>query len=478
MTFRIDSPAALRSTALANTGVFTAAFARAPKTVSYQGRTYARDSAQSVEQRLWYLAAAARTQPSAISAIARGSYSLDEVYGLDPDRSGIDAAEAREREAQATLRKAEARAQQLKATLRQLEANQREAEQERRNCDKVNVGSVLTLGVSNLACSAKWDGQIQWWKDRIRALKTGIEDYSPDKGGGLSQAESLMAEARAELQAARRDVVAARKAYDDEARRMRQEEERARRQQARDEAAAARAEAEAAAREEAAARAASASATSYEASDPFQGQATDPGYVYEEGEEFAPGEYGDEWYAEELDTARDLFGDEETARAYAEDALGVDDTNAALAYVSPYSFDAYYSADCACDGCAAGAGDCDAVDELRGMMLDAGWGFDAVEAGEVFGADKITEAGEQGYEPPTGDASRPFDFLAVVPLIISAVMMLAPTILQAFGAPVSLEETGAKVSGGAPPPPPAPDTSKRDAGLLAVGAALAWKLLG
>lgn len=471
----IASPSALRTVALQNPGLFAALFARAPKTVTYRGKTYLRDSARSVDERLWFLAAAASTSPASVASIARGSYSLDEVYGLDPDRSTLDAAEQRARDAKGKVGKVRAALDGVNRRIRDAEARLTEALAAQKEAQKVQVGDIFTAGISAAGRNLYADGQVQYWKDVIQSLKSGVVvgmagNITMPPNGGQAQLEGALKEAQAEARAAEADVTAARRAYNDEARKLRREEEQARAEQARDDAERRRAEAEARARDEAAAAAAEASYVPAEPS--MTDNVTDPGYVTDDGETWT----GDDSLIEELDTARDLFGNEEDAQAYAEDVLGVDDVDALLSYVSPYSFDAYYGADCGCDGCARGAGDCDTVDSMRVAMLDAGWGYDVEES---YGADKLTEPGEQGY---TGDApAASFDFAAVIPVIIAAVLSLAPLLLKAFGAPSSLAESEPPASTRAAiPPPPAPpsrDTST-DAPLAVGGALLLVKLLG
>lgn len=451
----ISSVSELRSTVISNAGVFAAAFARAPRSITYKGKHYTRDAARSVDERLWYLAAAAQTQPSAISSIVSGSYSLDEVYGLDPDRSGIDEAEATLRAASAKVGKVKAQLDGIKRRVRDAESQLTMALAAQKEAQKVQVGDIFTAGVSAAARNLYADGQVQMWKDRISALKNGANVGLASEGGwtvptnaGQSQLESALMDAKAEESAARAAVVEARAAYDREAAARRKEEEAARIAQARDAADAARAQAEAAAREQAAA-AATQTQTQNNAPPVYASNDTDPGYVAED-----PNVYGGEeaaWYEEELDTARELFGDEDDARAYAEDVLGLDaEANIGLeVYASPFAFDNYYA------GGAYGL-DEDSVDDMRLAFLDAGWGFDGLtlgydadDADGAYGADKITEEGEQGFVPSmtpppmpaTGGAAAPFDFMSILPIIIAAVLAFAPLIIKALGGPSPVEDT-------------------------------------
>jgi hypothetical protein len=193
----------------------------------------------------------------------------------------------------------------------------------------------------------------------------------------------------------------------------------------------------------------------------------------------------------------DLLGDRELSRAYAEDVLGVDNADtialADLGYISPWSFDAYYGADCG-GGCDGHCETCDGVAELRAQMLDNGWGFD----GNGYEADKLGDADEQGasgrtgaggsmLSPPpmvTGSADAPFDFTAIIPLIIAAVIAIAPLILKAFGAPIALEDANPPASTIAElPPPPLDDHSesktRKENAAIGIGlAAVALKLIG
>lgn len=476
----INSVSDLRLAAISNAGVFNATFLRAPKSVTYGGRTYLRDSAQTAEQRLWYLAAAAQSNPSAIANIAAGSFSLDECYGLDPDRSSLDETERELRAAKSKVTKAQGAVTAMRGKIRDAEARLRDAIAKQKEAQKVQVGDIFTLGISAAGRNLYADGQVQIWKDRIESMKSGSlvgmagqEGWQIPLNAGLTQLEAALIEARAEERAATQAVQEARRAYDAEARRLRQEEERARQEAARDEAERQRLEAEAAARD---AQAAGSAEPSYETppSD-WNMPDTDPSaYVtteeeYEEEPIYASEE---DVYAEELDTARAMFADENDARAYAEDVLGVDAEGLGATYESAYSLDRYYGGDCGgqCDGhCAT----CDAVGSLRMELLDS-----------AFHADKLGDDDEQGasgrgMSPPpmpppsfTGAADRPFDFMSIIPVIIAAVLALAPMILKSFMPPTSTHEAT---------PPPAvqaeiapPPASKRPEGAsteekLAVG---------
>jgi hypothetical protein len=500
----ITSLSQLRSTAIANTGVFSAAFARAPRSVTYGGKTYSRDAAKSVDERLWYLAAAARTQPSAIAAIASGSYSLDEVYGLDPDRSGLDEAEAALRAASAKVGNVKAKLDGVNRQIKNFEANLARALAAQKEAQKVQVGDVLTGGISAAARNLYADGQVKIWKDRIESFQTGSlvgmagqEGFQIPLNAGQSQLQAALTEAKADESAARQAVVEARAAYDRDAAARRREEEAARAAQARDENERRRAEAEAAAREQAAAQASQQQTQTYANAAPaYANNDTDPGYVEDDG--YVNGGDDAAWYEEELDTARDLFGDEDDAMAYAQDVLGVDDDDvdeaAMRAYVSPYGFDSYYSA-------GAMGLDEDDLDDARLAYLQAGWGFD-VEAMPLeydsedddgsFGADKITDEGDQGYSAPpfttppmppvNGGSDRPFDFMSVLPIIIAAVLALAPVIISSFTKPTSVDEGNAVNNPPAPPPPEpkssaSPAPSSTEALGYGAGALILLKLL-
>ena len=60
ITPRPTSTAALRNLVVANPAIFNAAFSRAPSSVRYAGKTYARGSANSPDQKLAYLAMVAK----------------------------------------------------------------------------------------------------------------------------------------------------------------------------------------------------------------------------------------------------------------------------------------------------------------------------------------------------------------------------------------------------------------------------------
>lgn len=471
----INSTAALRQTALANAGIFGAAFTRAPTSVTFKGKTYLRDAAVSVEQRLWYLAACAQTQPSSVQRIASGSYSLDEVFGLDPDRSGIDDAEREARAATAKVGKVKAQLDAMKRKIRDAEESVRRAQAAQKEAQKVQVGDIFTAGISAAGRNLYADGQVKLWQDRVESLKTGSlvgmagqEGWAVPLNMGETQLEGLLAEARAEERAAKENVNAARAAFNEEAKARRAEEERARIEQAHDRATE---QAEAAARASEAAAQLNVSNAQYSTVEDYSAgggyigdQTTDPGAAEDDGSYWGEEEATAEWEEEQLDQAKEMFGDTDDARAYAQDVMGVGANEAVsrLSYISPYSFDAYYGADCAgCDGCDQG-GSCDTANDMRRAMLEGGWGngqaslgYD-MEASERFFADKITDDDDQGggyLTPPpmpgagappmpgaSGGNAAPFDFAAIIPLIIGAVLMLAPTILAAFGAPSPVHE--------------------------------------
>lgn len=462
----ITSVSTLRTTALSNAGAFAAAFARAPKSVTFKGKTYLRDAARSVEERLWYLGVAASTQPSALRSMASGSYSLDEVYGLDPDRSRVDMAEQALATAQGNVQKVQSRLNGLRAQVRSLESQKRNAEAQLVEARKFNGADVVTFGIAMAGRIAYAEGQVKLWQDRIDSVKNGAlvgmaaqEGFQVPVNDGIAQNEAKLEQAKGEVRAAQSELMSARSSYDAEARQMRQAEEAARREQASAETERQLAEAEARRREqEAQARLAASQAAAnsqmYEEVpvDPNGGYSDPSGWETvgdEDSYESEEPDWGD--FGDELDTARDMTGgDEEMARAYAEDILGAEeDVEARLEYVSPYSFDSYYGADCdgSCDGhCES----CDEVAELREQMLDAGWGFD----GMAYFADKLGDEDEQGASgrtgaggtfltpPPmvSGSAAAPFDFMSIIPLILTAVLALAPLIISAFAPPVAMED--------------------------------------
>lgn len=478
----INSTAALRQTAIANAGIFGAAFTRAPKSVTFKGKQYLRDSAVSVEQRLWYLAACAQVQPRAIASITQGSFSIDEVFGLDPDRSGIDDAEREARAATAKVGKVKAQLDGIKRRIRDAEANLVRMRAAQKEAQKVQVGDIFTAGISAAGRNLYADGQVKIWEDRIEALKTGSlvgmagqEGWTVPLNMGQTQLEGLLMEAKAEERAAQANVAAARAAYNEEAKARRTEEERARQEQATDARARAQEAAEARAREEQAARdlaaanqvpVTSSGGGSYGES-VYPDNITDPSEVYEDGGEYYGEEESGMWEEEQLDQAKEMFGDGPDALAYAQDVMGISGNEAVsrLSYVSPYSFDAYYGADCpGCDGCDAG-GSCDNTRDMRAAMVEAGWGngqpsfgYDADESGAFFADGKITEDGDQGSSSgsspadwqsypgltpppmPNGNGAGAFDFAAIIPLIISAVLMLAPLIIGAFAPPSPVHE--------------------------------------
>lgn len=533
----INSTSALLTTAKQNPALFQSIYNRAPKSIQFQGKTYLREAASSIESKLWYLGAAAKMQPSSISVIASKSFGFDgESFGLDPDRSEVDEAERALREAQAAANKVKAKLDAQKRQVKSFQDRMKDATKRLAECDKRNLtGSVggdvlagiLTIGGSAIVnevagkggCRAYEAGQVQLWKDRIQAWKTGAmvgmagqEGFAVPVNDGIVQNEGLLADANAAVQAAQAEVTAARSRYDAQAKAMRDEEAKAARQQQAEaysqQLADFRAQ-QAAAQQQAAL---SQSATYYSGVNEYAQQQTDPGYVYDDGS-YAGGAYGDDgayyenpadsdgtnWYENQLDAngkamAEQYGADETDVGDFAEDYLGLRNGGevSQVGYVSPYGFDTYYAdmraqgADCGC-GCNGGNESCDGFDEdftrFKAMMFDAGWSRFSSDV--AFGADKITEPGEQGYGSPsdwgtysaplsapplvparvTGDSSAPFDFSGVLMLIITAVISLAPLLISTFSPPVAVQEANpphdavpiqASVTDVPPPAPPAP----------------------
>lgn len=432
---RPTSAIAVKQLATQNPAVFNAAYNRAPTSVRYGGKTYSRNAASTPEQKLWYLAAVAKASPTSVQRLASLPLSLDEVYGLDADRSALNDAEAVYRQAQSAQRAAEAKLKGLKRQLQTFLDRERDAQRRR---DAVR------------GWPAEWyeEGQVKLWQDRQQSIKNGVDvgmssqqGWKPPLNDGIVQNEAAVDAAREATRGALADVQAAKAAYDAENKRLRDEERAARLAELKDEQAR-RVEQATAAAEEARANAAiqAASAPTY-----AQGDMGDMG---DASGDYAPLE----------DLSQDLYAENFDAQGVALfDAHGMTALDAEVdadtygqtwefhappvGYQSPYGFASYYQ----CDACAAGhrcdeGGDCYRVSNVRAEAL----GFDA---------DKITEAGDQGY---TGGST--FDFASVLPVIIAAVISLASALISAFMPPPALDDgmpsAGAVAAANASPTPP------------------------
>ena len=445
MNERITSPNALAVVAKQNKGIFDATVARAPASVTFKGKTYPRAAADTVEKKLWFLAANAMTRPASVAGLANVAFTLDEVYGLDPDRSRLDMAQSALAAAKAKVSAATGRLNGLRSQLRQYEANLARAKVAQKEAQKVQIGDILTAGISAAGRNLYADGQVKIWQDRIESLKTGSlvgmagqEGFQIPLNDGVAQNEAKLAEARAEVASATEELNEAQRSYDAEAKANRDAEAKAKREAAASAAEAARAEREAAAlasraEQEAAAAEAERNRASAEANAPVQTYPdTDPtGYVTDDGS-YDDGSYDDGSYddsaggyedeSEMLDReqlAADLAGDEEFV--FNE---GGDDGDAALAgYVSPYGFDTYYG----CDECRAGQYGCD--DQCEGGCAQA-----ARVRAEAMGLD------DEGYG---------FD-PSIIMVILSAVLALAPVIIGMFSPPTSAEDGNPSTTGNDP----------------------------
>ena len=443
MTERIDSPNSLRIVANQNKGIFDATLARAPSSVTFKGKTYPRAAADTVEKGLWYLAATAMTRPAAVAGLANVSFSLDEVYGLDPDRSRIDAAQAALAAANGEVSKTQAKLTGLRGMLRSYEANLARAVAAQKEAQKVQVGDVFTLGISAAGRNLYADGQVKIWQDRIESLKTGSlvgmagqEGFLVPLNDGIAQNEAKLVAARGAVVSATAELNDAQRAYDAEAKATRDAEAKAKKDAAASAAEAARAERESAALADRAAQDAADAEAQRQASlnmATTAASSTDPsGYVSDDGA-WAPddstdpeADYNDGTFPEEgemLDReqlAADLAGDEE----FVFNEAG-DDGDAALAgYVSPFGFDTYYG----CDECRAGNYGCDSE-------CDGGCAAAARERAEAMGFD---EQSGYGFDP------------SIIVIILSAVLALAPAIIGMFSPPTTTEDGSPSNNGNDP----------------------------
>ncbi len=445
MTDRIASPDALRIAANQNKGIFDATLARAPSSVTFKGKTYPRAAADTVEKGLWYLAATAMTRPAAVAGLANVAYSLDEVYGLDPDRSRIDAAQAALTAANSAVSAVQGKLTGLRGMLRTYQANLARAVAAQKEAQKVQVGDVFTLGVSAAARNLYADGQVKIWQDRIESLQTGAlvgmagqEGFQVPLNDGIAQNEAKLEAARAGVVAATQELHDAQRDYDAEAKRTRDAEAKAKKDAATSAAEAARAEREAAALSDRAAQDAADAEAQRQAQMTTAQSAgsTDPsGYVSDDGawapddstDPSADDSVGDDLSfqdeSEMLDRdelAADLAGDEE----FVFNEAG-DDGDAALAgYVSPFGFDTYYG----CDECRAGNYGCDSE-------CDGGCASAARERAEAMGFD---EQSGYGFDP------------SIIVVILSAVLALAPAIIGMFSPPTSTDDGSPSNSGNDP----------------------------
>ncbi len=319
-------------TAAATTPAFGAAFRAAPPTIRHGGKTYRRDDAKTVQQQVWYLAAVSMANPGAVASLAyKASY---DAYGVDDDvdRSALDAAKLELEQARNAVRAA-------KDQIKQYERNLREAEESRRECDRLyppTIPNPLGIPVPNpgfvagVPCRLKWDGQVQWWKDRIRDAKTGTADKP-----GLAQLE-------ADFRVAQTKYNTEKERYEAALRAKRYAEERARKQRLADKRRRAQEQGQEREAEELSRREEEESSAAEERQRRAEEAADESTYYPDDGGYYSEDEviFGDsEWL--DYDAAADIYGDVEVAEDLLE-AMGEDE----LAEASPWSFDRYYGCDC------------------------------------------------------------------------------------------------------------------------------------
>lgn len=391
----LNSAQAIRTAALQNPGLFTAAYAKAPVSVTYKGKSYLRAAAQTVEQKIAYLAMVGMVSPSLIGKIGQGALYLDNSeFMLDPDRSAVQAAQSAVRDAERVKREAQATLNARTAELRTYEANERAAAARLKDADRVQgVGDVFSFGISVAARVAYEKGQVQLWKDCQQAIQTGAVvgmcgQVKPDQewqGKGILQARQALQAANAAVSSARAELADAQRAYNEEARAMRRAEEESRREAARDEAERRREEIAAAKRDSQAqviADRQSQQVAAYAAPDaPYE-----PNSVTTDDGEVWTGEEAPAWADDDAGDFVETYGH----NAELAEAMGVDlgpDEVAEIAGISPWSFDRYYA--------------------------DA-------EVEQVFGADT-----------------------QIVPIILAAILALAPIILSIFAPPPEVRKDAA-----------------------------------
>lgn len=396
---------------------FASAFARAPAAVDYKGKRYSRLSATTPVKKAWYLAAAAMSNPAGVARLSPLHRTFDwdgeGAYFLDADPSELNAAKARLGQAQAKVK-----AVQLKLQNQQREMRRWEAEKQKAATSYFkDVGSVLSLGIANVAGEIGANAKIGWYKDRIEETMRELTD------------------AQGEVEQARAAVQSAQAAYDAENRRIRQEEELARQEQLRQrsEEAARRAAEEAAARDAWAQQQQQTYYQPWPGQDAYTGgtapQVFEPWNALPEQFPFPDDYFGDASYLDAADV-EDVSGGDPSSflHALGEDAPGL------TRYPSAWSFDAYYART--------------PEDYLNRMFGSARL---ERELGQHPGAGYGADGGQPMMSSPVTSqpsASSSFD---LVGLIIAAILAIAPIILAELAgqgpapseiAPTLAENTG------------------------------------
>lgn len=201
------TPQTIETAIKTNAGAFAAAFKKAPASVRYQGRTYARSSATTTRAQAVYLAMAAITQPTSVALMAPKKGIDFAAYSLDADRSQLTQAEAELSKARAVEARLQAKLTAAKKQLARVEADNKKA-------GKIGAVSIFTGGLSNLYNKAKYSTRVGSAKNAVNNVTAELED------------------ARLATQQAQSDVDAAKKAYDEENARIRRQEEEERRAKA------------------------------------------------------------------------------------------------------------------------------------------------------------------------------------------------------------------------------------------------------
>ncbi len=396
----INDVSDLRIAAIQNRAAFNVAYNHAPDAVRFKGKVLYKDRANGVEEQLAYLAAVALTEPTALADVANANtFGLDGTsYGVDADKSVLNAAVAQQRKLEAELKKAETRKPQIEREIVRWTGKAADCQ----IWDGADVGlAILTLGIGT---GIKKTVCEQEAKDMLLKLRDE-----------LAKNRSTQEDLKDAIVAAATEVKNAQEAYDEELKRLRAEEEAARllklekqvkeaQEKADADAATAAAEAKIAAAEAASARAKQA------AEDKARQEAADAEWAayckaYPEdcasdtggGAGFTD-DYGNEWqndYWLDRDAGSDVYGSEDMAA----DLGASEDFDAGSTYSSPWEFDRYYGCDCANgDGDSAEGYGCDACDAVYGL---AGTSYGA-DYGNLFGG------------------------------IVAGVLVLAPAIIGAF----------------------------------------------
>lgn len=389
----MTSPADLRVAALQNSPAFLALYSHAPESIIFKGKVYNRDSALTVEERLWYLSALALVNPALVAQLAQTPIG---PYSLDADDSEVVAAQKAVRDCEA---KVSALTQKRKSQLALVKQAQ-DAIENMKSGENIALG-FLTAGIATAAQLAEHQIALNQRK------------------GILVQIENELEEAKTACQSARVELSSAQSRLNEANRKIRETEEKERIAALQEQAARATAEAERKEAERAAKAAADAAAKRAKQAEQ-EASAPPPSYGEPDPSNWNPGDYpafgeeepwpanceyygdcngnpDDSYWADAMEAQ--VFGDEQATA----------DQLAAMGEVpprfsdSPYYYDRYY----ACDACPQG--------------------YDASDFGGLGCDDESCEACAQldGYGAE-GDG---------VLAIFAGLLAIAPSVINAFNAP-------------------------------------------